>query len=77
MCKFINSTFPTSDYIYSLDGLRAFSIILVIISHLGYGHIVPGGFGVTVFFFISGFLITRLLLLEMINKDDISLKYFI
>lgn len=48
-----------ADYLPALDGLRAVSILLVVISHLGLSHVVPGAFGVTLFFFISGFLITR------------------
>jgi peptidoglycan/LPS O-acetylase OafA/YrhL len=53
-----------SGYLPSLDGLRAISIILVVVSHFGLGAIVPGGLGVTVFFFVSGFIITRLILGE-------------
>ena len=49
----------TADYLPVLDGLRAVSILLVVLSHLGLDHVVPGAFGVTLFFFISGFLITR------------------
>ena len=60
----------------ALDGLRAVSILLVVISHLGFGHIVPGGLGVTIFFFISGFIITRLLLLEDAGSNSISLVGF-
>ena len=47
-----------------LDGLRAVSILLVMLSHSGLAHVVPGVFGVTIFFFISGFLITTLMLAE-------------
>ncbi len=46
-------------YLPTLDGLRAVSILLVVLSHLGLDRVVPGAFGVTLFFFISGFLITR------------------
>jgi len=53
-----------SGYIPSLDGLRAVSILIVLVSHAGFGHLIPGGFGVTVFFFLSGYLITTLLLRE-------------
>ncbi|WP_051279652.1 acyltransferase family protein [Hellea balneolensis] len=62
-------------YIPGLDGLRAIAVMIVMVAHLGFEHIVPGGFGVTVFFFISGFLITRLLLAESENKG-IGLKDF-
>jgi len=47
-------------HIPSLDGLRAVSILVVFVSHAGL-EAVPGGFGVTVFFFLSGYLITTLL----------------
>ena len=64
-------------YIYGLDGLRAISILIVLVSHFGFGNIVPGGFGVTIFFFISGFLITRLLISEQNkNSGKIDLKNF-
>lgn len=62
-------------YIPGLDGLRAIAVLIVLVAHLGFEHIVPGGFGVTVFFFISGFLITRLLLAES-EKSGIGLKNF-
>ncbi|HWA00379.1 MAG TPA: acyltransferase [Caulobacterales bacterium] len=60
----------------ALDGLRAISVLLVMISHAGLGHVVPGGLGVTVFFFISGFLITRLLLEEHDANGRISFRRF-
>jgi len=63
-------------HIPGLDGLRAFAVLIVMVAHVGYSHIVPGGFGVTVFFFISGFLITRLLLAENDAKGGIGLKNF-
>lgn len=63
-------------YIPGLDGLRAIAVGIVIAAHFGLSHIVPGGFGVTVFFFISGFLITRLLLAETGQNGRIDLKRF-
>lgn len=71
----------------SLDGLRAISIALVIFEHLrrtrGYtlGDLNAyfgdyGRLGVTVFFVISGFLITTLLLRERERRGSISLKGF-
>lgn len=59
-----------------LDGLRAISILLVLISHAGLGHIIPGGLGVTVFFFVSGFLITSLLIEERERAGKIDLYKF-
>ncbi len=39
----------------SLDGIRAVAFMLVFVGHAELGHLVPGGFGVTIFFFLSGF----------------------
>ena len=63
-------------YIPGLDGMRAIAVLIVMIAHFGLSHIIPGGFGVTVFFFISGFLITRLLLAENDKNGGIGLKNF-
>ncbi len=63
-------------YIPGLDGLRAIAVMIVIIAHVGFSHIIPGGFGVTIFFFISGFLITRLLLAEQDTRGQIKLGAF-
>lgn len=73
------------DHLPSLDGLRAISISLVLLGHLSrtrhfvsvdlrigdYSHL-----GVVVFFVISGFLITRLMLLEHVKNGEVSLKRF-
>ena len=59
-----------------LDGLRGISILLVYIHHLYY-PLMPGGFfGVDVFFVLSGFLITSLLVEEWEREGSISLKDF-
>ena len=50
--------------------------MLVFISHAGLGEVVPGGLGVTVFFFLSGFLITSLLRQEFAKTSDVSVKSF-
>jgi peptidoglycan/LPS O-acetylase OafA/YrhL len=63
-------------FIPGLNGLRALSVLIVIVAHMGFEHIVPGGFGVTVFFFISGFLITRLLLAETEANGKLQLGRF-
>jgi len=63
-------------YIPSLDGIRAVSIALVFVAHVGWGHVVPGGFGVTIFFFLSGYLITTLLFREYETSGRISLNAF-
>lgn len=64
-----------STYRAEIDGLRAFAVIPVILFHLGVSWM-PGGYaGVDVFFVISGFLITRLILVE-IDEDRFNLTDF-
>jgi len=60
----------------SLDGIRAIAVLLVVMSHAGLGHLIPGGFGVTTFFFLSGYLITTLLMHEYEKNLTINFKYF-
>jgi peptidoglycan/LPS O-acetylase OafA/YrhL len=62
--------------IASLDGIRAISFALVFAGHAGFNSIVPTTFGVTVFFFLSGYLITTLLRVEKHSTGTISLKDF-
>ena len=63
-------------YIPSLDGIRALSVLAVIVYHAN-KHWLPGGFlGVEVFFVISGYLITLLLLAESEKSGTVSLKEF-
>jgi peptidoglycan/LPS O-acetylase OafA/YrhL len=62
--------------IAGLDGLRALSVLAVMFAHFGFGHIVPGGLGVTVFFFISGFLITTLMLREAHATGGVAIGRF-
>jgi peptidoglycan/LPS O-acetylase OafA/YrhL len=59
----------------SLDGLRAVSILIVFVSHAGFPG-VPGGLGVSIFFVVSGFLITTLLRAEAESSGRISLRAF-
>jgi peptidoglycan/LPS O-acetylase OafA/YrhL len=63
-------------YVPSLDGLRALSILFVMVGHLVSGRLAPGGFGVQVFFVISGFLIARLMLAEQKQAGHVSLPRF-
>jgi peptidoglycan/LPS O-acetylase OafA/YrhL len=67
---------PDTLYIPSLDGIRAVSFFLVFFSHAGLGGLVPGGFGVSIFFLLSGFLITTLLRTEFARYRRISLRNF-
>jgi peptidoglycan/LPS O-acetylase OafA/YrhL len=67
---------PEAFHIPSLDGIRALSFLLVFVSHAGLGHIIPGGFGVTIFFFLSGYLITTLLRMEYEKTQTIDFRAF-
>jgi peptidoglycan/LPS O-acetylase OafA/YrhL len=59
----------------ALDGLRAVAVFTVIASHAGIPH-VPGDLGVSAFFVLSGFLITRLLLREYDATGTVSKRQF-
>lgn len=59
----------------ALDGLRMVAVMTVIVGHIGY-ELVPPDLGVNVFFVLSGFLITWLLLKEQARTSTISLKTF-
>ncbi|MCP4435661.1 MAG: acyltransferase [Actinomycetia bacterium] len=60
----------------SLDGLRAISVAAVLLYHMDLAWI-PGGFlGVEVFFVVSGFLITALLIEERHHEGSVSLRGF-
>jgi peptidoglycan/LPS O-acetylase OafA/YrhL len=59
-----------------IDGLRALAIVAVLLFHLGFGWI-PGGFiGVDVFFVLSGYLISGLLLTEVQESGSVRLGRF-
>ena len=63
-------------YLPSLDGLRAVAVISVIIYHANKAWLGGGFLGVEVFFVISGYLITTLLVTERATTGQISLKAF-
>jgi peptidoglycan/LPS O-acetylase OafA/YrhL len=67
-----------SQLIPSLDGLRAIAVLIVVVAHSSpdVGRVVPGGLGVTIFFFLSGYLITTLLLTEHENSGAIDIPRF-
>ena len=65
-----------SRYIPALDGLRALAVLGVIAYHMGMAWAPGGLLGVTVFFVLSGYLITSLLLIEWDNTGTINLPQF-
>jgi len=79
---------PVHRRIASLDGLRAISIAFVLIDHLGYDRFFTpqtllgttlaslGGFGVKIFFVLSGYLITLLMLNEQNKTGKVNLGNF-
>jgi peptidoglycan/LPS O-acetylase OafA/YrhL len=85
-----NLTVPEifSGYIPILDALRGVSILFVVFSHVAFSNNSPvwlnrlgnfikvGNLGVQIFFFISGFLITGLLLKEKVKFGEINLRMF-
>lgn len=58
-----------------LDGIRALAVLLVIANHFGFEWI-NGALGVLIFFVLSGFLITWLMLKELDKTGTVSLKNF-
>lgn len=81
------ATVPSSPAVFthnpSLDGLRAIAVLLVVLSHGSAKLLAPktgmtgaGGIGVGIFFVLSGYLITSLLLRERSNRGRISLSDF-
>jgi peptidoglycan/LPS O-acetylase OafA/YrhL len=63
-------------YITGLDGLRAIAVLAVIAYHLNFDWGAGGLLGVTVFFVLSGYLITDLLIAEFVTTNRINFKNF-
>jgi peptidoglycan/LPS O-acetylase OafA/YrhL len=59
-----------------LDGIRALAICVVFLDHAGLPQVIFGSTGVTIFFFLSGYLITSLLRLEFESRGRISYRDF-
>ncbi|WP_214793519.1 MULTISPECIES: acyltransferase family protein [unclassified Exiguobacterium] len=63
-------------YMPGLDGLRTFAVLAVILYHLNVPYISGGFLGVDVFFVLSGYLITGILIREWTKTGTIDLKKF-
>ena len=71
-----NNLSVKSGYRPEIDGLRAFAVIAVIINHFN-KEILPNGYlGVDIFFVISGYLISSIILKELVITGSFSFKHF-
>ena len=66
---------PCTAHRYDVDGLRAVAVLAILAFHLGLAGFPAGFIGVDIFFVISGFVITRGLLVE-IERGKFSVKQF-
>lgn len=72
----IGSAAPTFGYQPALDGIRAVAVTLVLLFHQGFSWMTGGYVGVSVFFTLSGYLITSLLLIEHRSTGRVSYAAF-
>jgi peptidoglycan/LPS O-acetylase OafA/YrhL len=71
-----DSSRTSTGAIPSLDGVRAIAVSLVFFAHSGLEDFIPGGLGVTIFFVLSGYLITTLMRIEQVRSGSISYRSF-
>lgn len=64
------------EYVAGLDGLRALAVITVMAFHLGWSFVPGGAFGVSLFFTLSGYLITQVMLADHAQAGKVDLKRF-
>lgn len=69
-------TLPESSYRGDIQGLRAVAVLLVVLNHAGLTFLGGGYIGVDVFFVVSGFLITGLLLRDYAERGRIRFLHF-
>jgi peptidoglycan/LPS O-acetylase OafA/YrhL len=60
----------------SLDGIRAIAVALVFLAHNDLENVIPGGLGVTVFFVLSGYLISTLMRTEYAARRSLDYRGF-
>jgi peptidoglycan/LPS O-acetylase OafA/YrhL len=65
-----------SGNIPSLDGIRAIAVCVVFFAHSGLEHLIPGGLGVTIFFVLSGYLISTLMRMEHAASGALDFRAF-
>jgi peptidoglycan/LPS O-acetylase OafA/YrhL len=70
------SKHPGSDYRPDIDGLRAIAVLAVVAYHAFPGHLSGGYIGVDVFFVISGYLISSILLRDIVTGQFSILKFY-
>lgn len=63
-------------YVAGLDGLRALAVTTVVLFHLGWSRVPGGPFGVSLFFTLSGYLITQLMISDHARTGRVDLKHF-
>ena len=63
-------------YRSEIDGLRAIAIIPVVLFHAGYANFKGGFVGVDVFFVISGYLITSIIINNLQNQEFILINFY-
>lgn len=64
------------EYVAGLDGLRALAVMTVMAFHLGWSFVPGGAFGVSLFFTLSGYLITQVMLADHDRVGKVDLKRF-
>ena len=64
------------EYVAGLDGLRALAVMTVMAFHLGWSFVPGGAFGVSLFFTLSGYLITQVMLADYERAGKVDLKRF-
>ncbi len=67
---------PRGGNIPCLDGIRAIAVSMVFLAHSGLEHVIPGGLGVTIFFVLSGYLISTLMRVEHAGSGAIDFRAF-